>query len=82
MFKQDSGDAKTGMRLSLFYIVSPPVFLLSGILVGIFLDVGISHWVVLGFYVLLNIISFPVRMRGCRPCAMRNVCPGSAVKTG
>jgi hypothetical protein len=27
MFPQDSGDARTGMRLSLFYIVSPPLIL-------------------------------------------------------
>ena len=75
-----AGNPNTGMRLSLFYIISPPVFLISGIFIGAFLDVGIWHWVVLGFYVLLNVVSFPVRMKGCGLCAMRMVCPGSAAK--
>jgi hypothetical protein len=80
MFPPDSGDARTGMRLSLFYIVSPPVVLVSGVLVGVCLQVGILHWLLLAAYVGLNTVTFPVRIRGCRVCAMRQVCPGSAAK--
>ena len=82
MLAQDSGDPRTGTRLALFYILSPPLFLVSGILVGVLLDAGVWHWATLGSYVLLNLVSFPVRMKGCRQCAMRHVCPGSAAKTG
>ncbi len=80
LFRQNSGDVETGMRLALFYIVSPPIFLLAGILVGLFLDVGMWHWTALGAYVALNAMSFPVRNKGCSSCAMRLVCPGSAAK--
>ncbi len=80
MFEQDSGDPKTGMRLSWFYIISPPIFLLAGLLVGILLDVGVWHWIFLGVYVVLNVLSFPIRKKGCGLCAMRAVCPGSAVR--
>lgn len=80
MCAQDSGNPKTGMRLSLFYILSPPLILILGIIAGIFWTVGTTHWVLLGVFIALNVLSFPVRMRGCRWCAMRKVCPGSAVK--
>ena len=79
-FKQDSGNAKTGMRLSLFYILSPPIFLVAGILVGVLLEVGTLHWVLLGLYVVLNAIGLAARPKGCRICAMREVCPGSAAR--
>ena len=80
LFEQDSGDMKTGMRLSLFYVISPPLFLVAGLLVGVFFDVGAWHWLLLGVYVVLNVLSFPIRKKGCGSCAMRAVCPGSAVK--
>ncbi len=82
LFDQDSGDMQTGMRLSFFYILSPPIILLAAILEGIILDVETWHWILLGLYIALNAISFPVRKKGCRLCAMRNVCPGSASKVG
>ena len=82
MFPQDSGDLKIGMRLSYFYIVSPPLFLLVGILLGVLLQPGAWHWVALGAYVVLNGLSFPLRVQGCRACAIRAVCPGSAAKEG
>ncbi len=81
LFEQDSGNPRTGMRLSLFYILSPPIFLVAGILVGILLESGAWHWVLLGAYIALNAISFPIRKKGCSLCAMREVCPGSAAKT-
>ncbi|MBW1812052.1 MAG: hypothetical protein JRJ87_27955 [Deltaproteobacteria bacterium] len=82
IFMQDSGNLKTGMRLSLFYIVSPPLFLAAGILSGILMDLGMRHWVLVGVYVALNLLAFTVRFKGCKVCAMRKVCPGSAVKSG
>jgi hypothetical protein len=80
MFPRDSGDVRMGMRLSLFYVVSPPLLLMSGVMIGVFLRVGVLHWILLATYVALNIVTFPVRIRGCRVCAMRLVCPGSAAK--
>jgi hypothetical protein len=80
MFGQDSGNPKTALRLSLFYILSPPIILLTGILSGIFLDVNTWHWIFLGVFIALNGISFPLRKKGCSLCAMRIACPGSAVK--
>jgi len=71
---------RTGMRLSLFYIVSPPLFVLAGVAVGVLLTPGVWHWALLGLYVALNAATFPVRKRGCQVCAMRAVCPGSAAK--
>lgn len=81
MCAQDSGDPKTGMRLSLFYIVSPPAILVAAIVVGLTLPVSVTHWVVLGVYVALNVASFPIRKKGCSGCAMRYVCPGSAARS-
>ena len=80
MCRPDSGDPKTGMRLTLFYIVSPPLILLASIAIGVLLQVSFWHWVLLGVYVALNVVSFPARKKGCRICAMRDVCPGSAAK--
>ena len=80
LFERDSGRPETGMRLSWFYVLSPPTFLVAGILTGTFLHVGVWHWLFLGAYVALNALSFPVRKKGCSLCAMRAVCPGSAAK--
>ncbi len=80
LFKPDCGDPRTGMRLALFYVLSPPLFLIAGILIGVFADVGTLHWAILAGYVVLNAVSFPVRLKGCRACAMRLVCAGSAAK--
>jgi len=80
MCAQDSGNPRTGMRLSLFYILSPPVILISAIAIGIVLNAGLIHWLMVGLYVALNAASFPVRKKGCSLCAMRRVCPGSAAK--
>lgn len=80
MCAQDSGNLKTGMRLSLFYVLSPPIILITSIVIGLVWTVGIMHWLIFGAYVALNAASFPVRKKGCRVCAMRKVCPGSAVK--
>ena len=68
------------MKLSLFYIITPPLFLVAGILIGIFFDVNPSYWGIVIAYVVLNALAFPIRAKGCKVCAMRLVCPGSAVK--
>lgn len=80
LFEQDSGDLQRGMRLSLFYVVSPPLVLVAAVLLGLLQGVAVDHWILLGAYVVLNAASFPIRVKGCGRCAMRRVCPGSAVK--
>ena len=76
----DSGDIETGMRLALFYVLSPPLILAAAVLAGIFLDGSARHWILVSVFVALNAGAFVVRIRGCRVCAMREVCPGSAVR--
>ncbi len=80
MFEQDSGNVELGMKLAIFYIVTPPLILISSIAIGIFKDQSILYWILLGVFVLLNAISFPVRKSSCSACTMRNVCAGSAAK--
>jgi hypothetical protein len=80
MFKQDSGNPKTGLKLSLFYIIPPPVILIAALISGITNKPAIIYWLFLILFFILNIVSFPVRKNGCGLCAMREVCPGSAVK--
>lgn len=80
MFARDSGSLRTGTRLSLFYVLSPPLVLVAALALGLLLPVGPAHWALLGAYVLLNAASFPVRKSGCRVCAMRAACPGSACR--
>ncbi len=80
MFKQDSGNPKTGMKLSLFYIISPPLILITSLTFGIVNKPSLIYWLLLIIFVALNIASFPLRKNGCSLCAMREVCPGSAVK--
>ena len=79
LFKQNSGALETGKKLSLFYIISPPAVLLISIFTGIFQPVHWYYWVILGLFVMFNAITFPIRKKGCAACAMREVCPGSAV---
>ena len=80
MFAQDSGDPQIGKKLSLFYIVPPPLILIVSLVFGIIQGVSWGYWGVLLLYVGLNGITFPVRKKGCALCAMRQVCPGSAAK--
>ncbi|MCP4681933.1 MAG: hypothetical protein GY864_06355 [Desulfobacterales bacterium] len=81
MFKQDSGNANTGMKLTLFYIVPPPVIILTSLIFAIIKDYTWVYWFVLAVFVILNVISFPVRKKGCGMCAMKETCPGSAVQS-
>ena len=81
MYKQDSGNLQTGVRLSLFYVVSPPLFIIAAALIGIFIEVGIMHWMILCCYLGVNMVAMVLRFSGCRVCAMRMICPGSAVKS-
>jgi hypothetical protein len=80
MFHQDSGSPGTGVRLSLFYVVGPPVILVASILGGVLQHAWAGHWFLLGAYVALNAVVLAVRVKGCRLCAMRRSCPGSAAK--
>ncbi|MDP8219118.1 MAG: hypothetical protein P9M03_10375 [Candidatus Theseobacter exili] len=80
LFKQDSGDPEIGKKLTLFYIVPPPAISILSLTCGILNHYSWSYWIILIFYVGLNADVFPVRKKGCGICAMKNVCPGSAVK--
>ena len=80
MFPRDSGDPRLGLKLSMFYILSPPLVLLAGVLTRVFHSPGWHYWLLLGLFVLLNVLTFPLRKHGCAQCRMRKVCPGSAAK--
>lgn len=80
-FKQDSGNPETGKKLSLFYIVSPPAILLISLIFALISKTGSDYWLLILTFVVLNALTFPVRIKGCRRCTMRETCPGSAVKT-
>ncbi|MFH1320414.1 MAG: hypothetical protein ABII90_07165 [Bacteroidota bacterium] len=81
MFKQDSGNQKTGMKLSFFYIIPPPVIFLTSLIFAIIKNPDWVYWFVLVLFVILNVASFQVRKNGCSLCAMRESCPGSAAKS-
>jgi len=81
LFKQDSGNPKMGMKLAFFYIIPPPVIFLTSLIFAIIKNPPWVYWFVLMLFVILNAASFPVRKRGCRLCAMREVCSGSAAKS-
>ena len=81
MFKQDSGNPKTGMKLSLFYIISPPVIFLTSLIFAIIKNPTWVYWFVLALFVILNAASFPVRKKGCILCVIRESCHGSAAKS-
>ena len=79
-FPRDSGNPETGMKLAFFYILSPPIILATALIFGLISHPGTMYWAGLAGFVVINIVLFPVRKKGCSQCAMRKVCPGSAVK--
>jgi len=81
MFPRDSGDPKVGMKLSFFYIIPPPVIFLTSLVFAIIERPAVFYWLGLVLFVVLNALAFPIRKRGCGVCAMREACPGSAVKS-
>jgi hypothetical protein len=81
MFKEDSGNPKTGMKLSFFYILPPPIIFLATLVFAISKSSAGVYWLVWALFIILNVLSFPVRKNGCGLCAMREVCPGSAAKS-
>lgn len=80
MFKKDSGNPKTGIKLALFYILPPPVIFMTSLIFAIIIKPSWVYWFVLMLFLVLIIASIPVRKSGCSLCAMRDACPGSAVK--
>ena len=80
VFEQDSGDYNTGIRLSLFYIVTPPLIFLTSLIFAIIKSPAVTYSIFLALYVILNITALLIRKIGCSVCAMRKVCPGSASK--
>lgn len=81
MFKQDSGNPKTGIKLSLFYIIPPPVIFLTSLIFAILKSPIWVYWFILVLFVILNVASFPVRKKSCSFCTIRESCPGSAAKS-
>ncbi len=81
LFEQDSGDPNVGMKLSLFYIITPPIVLILSLIYAFINSADTAYWAFLILFIALNVLSFPIRKHGCSKCVMREVCPGSAVKT-
>jgi len=81
MFEQNSGDPKTGIKLSFFYIIPPLLIFLTSLIFAIIRRPIWAYWVILVLFTVLNVVSFPVRKKGCSLCAVREVCLGSAVKS-
>jgi len=69
------------MKLSLFYVLSPPVIFLTSFIFAIIKSPAWIYWFFLVLYVILNAASFPVRGKGYTVCVMREACPGSAAKS-
>ena len=82
MFKQGSGDPNIATKLSLFYIISPPLIFLTSLVFAVIKSPTWTYWFVLVLFTILNVVAFPVRKKGCGLCTMRKVCPGSAAKSG
>ncbi len=80
LFKQNSGSLELGLKLSLFYIITPPAVTILSIAYAFIKHQGLIYWAAIGLYLVLNIITFPIRKHGCGQCRMRRVCPGSASK--
>ena len=80
LFKQDSGDPKVGSKLSLFYIVPPPVILVTSIIFAVVGEVVWIYWASIALYLALNVVTFLLRKKSCGLCVMRQVCFGSATK--
>ena len=80
MFEKDSGNPETGKNLTFFYIIPPPLFVIVSLVFALTQQAPMLYWGILTLYIILNAVSFPIRIKGCRQCAMREVCPGSAAK--
>ena len=81
MFKQDSGDPNVWVKLAFFYILPPPVIFVAALSFAIIKSPVWIYWFILVLFTILNVVSFPVRKKGCRLCAMREACAGSAAKS-
>ena len=81
IFAQDSGDPNIGLKLSFFYVIPPPLIFISTLVFAIIERPAVFYWLGLVLFVVLNALAFPIRKKGCGVCAMREACPGSAVKS-
>lgn len=81
MYKCYQGNISDGAEsFSLFYIVSPPLILVTSIVFAVTGGVAWVYRAALILYLVLNIATFPIRKKGCGLCVLRNICFGSAVK--
>lgn len=81
MFKQGSGDPNVGMKLAFFYILPPPIIFVAALFFAIVKSPVWFYWFFLALFMILNLVTFPMRKKSCGLCAMRGACPGSAAKT-
>lgn len=79
-FGKNSGDRKTGMKLTIIY----PILMILPIICMISILIFEFGWLELFYLIAFTTLSLPVgmlvRMRGCEHCKLRYTCPGSAAK--
>ena len=77
-FKQDSGDAGIGMKLSLSYILQLPVILIAALVAGFLYGFTRINVVLLIVFVIINSLQGFLRKKTCAVCKARFICKGSA----
>ncbi len=79
MFKQDSGNLETGMKLAYSYILQLPVILIAALIAGFMYGFSFTNIVLLVLFVIINLLQGVVlRKKGCEVCKARFICKGSA----
>lgn len=80
-FKKDSGNAATGGRLSVIWMILPLIPLLGAVAVMLWKGFSWITLIILIVFLVLNVFQFAVlRKEGCRRCKRRFDCAGSAAK--
>lgn len=78
-FKKDSGNAATGAKLSVIWMILPLLPLLGAVAVMLWKGFSWITLIVLAVFLLLNAFQFAVlRKPGCMRCKRRFDCAGSA----
>lgn len=79
LFKQDSGNPETGIKLAISYILQLPVILIAALAAGFLYDFNFISVVLLIIFMILNLLQGVVlRKKGCALCKARYICKGSA----
>ncbi len=83
LFKQDSGNPETGMKLAISYILQLPVILIAAIAAGCLYGFNFISVILLIIFVILNLLQGVIlRKKGCEVCKARFICKGSAAAKG